>query len=93
MGNKGTPSAPEPDNWPLQLEHAGHQLGDRRRSKELPELRLPAGIDGAALKRELYDRHRIEVPIVETRDGWAMRVSIQAYNDEGDVDALLRALT
>ena len=40
----------------------------------------------------LLERHRIEVPLVETNDGWAMRVSIQGYNDDSDVDALLTAL-
>ena len=39
--------------------------------------------DPPALKRRLYDEHRIEVPIVETPHGWALRVSVQAYNDEG----------
>jgi selenocysteine lyase/cysteine desulfurase len=53
--------------------------------------RLPVG-DGAALKQALYERHRIEVPVVETKDGWVMRVSIQGYNDDRDVDALLAAL-
>ncbi len=53
--------------------------------------RLPVA-DGAALKQALYERHRIEVPIVETKAGWAIRVSIQGYNDDGDVDALLAAL-
>ena len=48
--------------------------------------------DGAAFKTALYERHRIEVPVVETSDGWVMRVSIQAYNDDSDVDALLSAL-
>jgi isopenicillin-N epimerase len=53
---------------------------------------LPAGTDGAALKRWLYDEHRIEVPVVETRNGWTMRVSVQAYNDVSDLDALVAAL-
>jgi isopenicillin-N epimerase len=53
---------------------------------------LPAGTDGAALKARLYDERRIEVPIVETRDGWTMRVSVQAYNDEADLAALARAI-
>jgi isopenicillin-N epimerase len=48
--------------------------------------------DPPALKRLLYDEHRIEVPIVETPDGWAMRVSVQAYTDESDLDALRTAL-
>jgi isopenicillin-N epimerase len=53
--------------------------------------RLPV-VDGTAFKRDLYDRHRIEVPVVETKDGWTMRVSIQGYNDDADADALIAAL-
>jgi isopenicillin-N epimerase len=53
--------------------------------------RLPV-TDGAAFKRDLYDRHRIEVPVVESNDGWTMRVSIQAYNSDADADALIAAL-
>jgi selenocysteine lyase/cysteine desulfurase len=48
--------------------------------------------DPAALKRRLYDEHRIEVPIVETRHGWVLRVSVQAYNDANDLRALAAAL-
>ncbi len=48
--------------------------------------------DPPALKRRLYDEHRIEVPIVETPAGWVMRISVQAYNDESDLAALVSAL-
>jgi isopenicillin-N epimerase len=48
--------------------------------------------DAPALKRTLYERHRIEVPIFETRHGWALRVSVQAYNDESDLQALAAGL-
>jgi isopenicillin-N epimerase len=54
--------------------------------------RLPDGTDGAALKRRLYDEHRIEVPVVEAQHGWTMRVSVQAYNDERDLEALISAI-
>jgi isopenicillin-N epimerase len=54
---------------------------------------LPEGTDGAALKHRLYEEHRIEVPISETAAGWSLRVSVQAYNDESDLDALVAALT
>lgn len=53
---------------------------------------LPQGTDGATLKQRLYDEHRIEVPVVETQDGWRMRVSVQAYNDEADLEALVAGL-
>jgi len=46
----------------------------------------------ATLTRRLFEEHRIEVPVFETSRGWVMRVSIQAYNDEDDVEALARAL-
>ena len=48
--------------------------------------------DPPALKRRLYDEHRIEVPVVETRNGWSLRVSVQAYNDADDLEALASAL-
>jgi isopenicillin-N epimerase len=48
--------------------------------------------DPLALKRRLYDEHRIEVPIFETRHGWSLRVSVQAYNDASDLHALAAAL-
>ncbi|HEX5448852.1 MAG TPA: aminotransferase class V-fold PLP-dependent enzyme [Gaiellaceae bacterium] len=53
---------------------------------------LPPGTDGDALKNTLYDRHRVEVPIVETPNGLTMRVSVQAYNDKSDLDALVVAV-
>jgi isopenicillin-N epimerase len=55
--------------------------------------RLPDGTNGSALKKWLYDERRIEVPIVQTRDGrWTMRVSVQAYNTEADLTSLVEAL-
>ena len=48
--------------------------------------------DPAALKRRLYDEHRIEVPVFETPHGWVLRVSVQGYNDEDDLRALDAAL-
>ena len=49
--------------------------------------------DPAALKQRLYDEHRIEVPIVQTHDGWVLRVSVQAYNEAADLVALRDALS
>lgn len=45
--------------------------------------------DPPELKRRLYDEHRVEVPVFETRHGWVMRVSVQAYNDASDLSALV----
>src|SRR5581483_5344504 len=49
--------------------------------------------DPAELKRRLYDEHRIEAPVFETRAGWVLRVSVQAYNDASDLEALAAALS
>lgn len=46
----------------------------------------------AALKNRLYDEYRIEVPLIEWNEMHLIRVSVQAYNDQADVDALLDAL-
>ena len=48
--------------------------------------------DPPALQRRLYDEHRIEVPVFETPHGWVLRVSVQGYNDEADLQALAAAL-
>jgi isopenicillin-N epimerase len=49
--------------------------------------------DPRKLKRRLYDERRIEVPVFETQHGWTLRVSVQAYNDASDLDALVTALS
>ena len=53
--------------------------------------RLPA-CDLDVLKTRLYDEHRIEAPLIRWNGQSFIRVSFQAYNDEADADALLRAL-
>lgn len=49
--------------------------------------------DPPELKRRLYDEYRVEVPVFETPHGWVLRVSIQAYNDQSDVSALISSVT
>jgi isopenicillin-N epimerase len=44
------------------------------------------------LKRRLYDGYHVEVPLTEWQDQQFVRISIQGYNDEQDVDALIHAL-
>ena len=53
--------------------------------------RLPE-CDLDVLKTRLYDEHRIEAPLIRWNGQAFMRVSFQAYNDEDDAEALLRAL-
>ena len=90
----------EENDWPAVRERCHTLLEDARiplepLTDDFVQMRgyaLPEGTEGVALKRRLYDEHRIEVPIVETREGWTMRVSVQAYNDEADLAALAHVL-
>ena len=50
-------------------------------------------LDPSVLKSRLYDEYKIEVPVVQWQDKLFIRISVQAYNDQADIDALLRALT
>lgn len=53
---------------------------------------LPAGIDGPALQKRLYDEFRIEVPVPRQGGRSLLRVSVQGYNRQEDIDALFDAL-
>ena len=44
------------------------------------------------LKSRLYEEYKIEVPLVQWQDKQFIRISIQGYNDQDDIDHLLRAL-
>ena len=52
---------------------------------------LPPG-DDAALKARLYDRYRIEIPVVVWRDQRFVRISVQGYNTRADAQKLVDAL-
>lgn len=44
------------------------------------------------LKSLLYDKYRVEVPLIQWHDRHFLRISVQCYNSQEDIDALLRAL-
>ncbi len=46
----------------------------------------------ALLKSRLYDEYRIEVPLVQWQDRQFVRISVQGYNTQEDLDALVGAL-
>jgi len=46
----------------------------------------------AVLKSRLYDEYRIEVPLIQWQDKQFVRISVQGYNSQGDMDALAHAL-
>lgn len=48
--------------------------------------------DLVTLKSRLYDEYRIEVPLTEWRDQQFVRISVQGYNTQEDIDALAGAL-
>jgi selenocysteine lyase/cysteine desulfurase len=43
-------------------------------------------------KTQLYDQFRIEIPTIDWNQRHFLRISIQAYNQASDLDALLQAL-
>lgn len=52
---------------------------------------VPAG-DPEALRARLFDTHRIEVPVTQHDGQTFVRISVQAYNDEADLQRLQEAL-
>ena len=54
---------------------------------------LPADTDNILLKTQLYDEYRIEIPLVEWQGNKLIRISVQGYNTERDIDNLCRALS
>ena len=48
--------------------------------------------DLLALKSRLYDEYKIEVPLTEWQDKQFIRISVQGYNTQENIDALLSAL-
>ncbi len=69
----------------LQAPHPG-LLG------QMVAVQLPAGADVLSLKERLYERHHVELPLYLWQNRPILRVSIQGYNGEEDVAALLAAL-
>jgi isopenicillin-N epimerase len=59
---------------------------------QMVSVRLPRGCDVDELKRRLADEERIVVAAWPRDGDPIMRASFQAYNDESDLETLLRAL-
>jgi isopenicillin-N epimerase len=68
--------------YPLD-SHLYHQMGIAP---------LPSATDPALLKARLYDEYNIEVPLIEWNDRIFVRISVQGYNTQSDLDALYDAL-
>ena len=48
--------------------------------------------DLVVLKSRLYDEYKIEVPLTQWQDQQFVRISVQAYNRQEDIDLLVKAL-
>jgi isopenicillin-N epimerase len=59
--------------------------------RQMAALPLPP-CDLDALKQRLYDEFKIEIPVINWNDRCFVRISIQGYNTQADVDALIKAL-
>ena len=49
--------------------------------------------DPDSLRRTLFEKHRIEVPVTRHGDHVFVRLSVQAYTTQHDLDALVTALS
>jgi isopenicillin-N epimerase len=54
---------------------------------------IPNIKDLTKLKTRLYHEYRIEIPCVEWNGQHFLRLSVQGYNSEEEIDLLVRALT
>jgi isopenicillin-N epimerase len=54
---------------------------------------LPKDTDLPLLKIRLYDEYRIEVPLILWGERKFVRISVQGYNSQADIDALVEALS
>lgn len=53
---------------------------------------LPAAVSVAEMQARLYNEHQVEVPLLEWNGRKFIRISLQGYNSEADIQALLAAL-
>jgi len=59
---------------------------------QMAALPLPKGVDGVALKKRLYDEYRIEIPFTKYRELSFLRISIQSYVRQEDIDYFAESL-
>jgi isopenicillin-N epimerase len=49
--------------------------------------------DADGLRKTLFEKHRIEVPVTRRGDQVFVRLSVQVYTTQAELDALVDALT
>jgi isopenicillin-N epimerase len=67
-------------------------LSDENNFAQMTAAYLPDDIDPAFLKNQLYDRYRIEVPLIRWNENNLIRISLQGYNSRQDIENLIDAL-
>ncbi len=55
-------------------------------------IELPPVDDLAEFKSRLYHSYRIEIPTIAWQERQFLRISVQGYNTQADIDALIDAL-
>jgi isopenicillin-N epimerase len=65
---------------------------DMSRFAQFVSVPLPNETDVVGLKENLYEKYRVEVPLINWNGRKLIRVSIQGYNSRRDVDSLMVAL-
>ncbi|MEZ4643826.1 MAG: aminotransferase class V-fold PLP-dependent enzyme [Chloroflexota bacterium] len=53
---------------------------------------LPEWVETAVLKQRLYDQYQIEIPVLQWQEHKLIRLSVQGYNTEADMERLMAAL-
>ena len=46
----------------------------------------------ATLKSRLYDEYKVEVPLIQWQNRQFVRISVQGYNSQEDLNKLVKAL-
>ncbi|GAB4419740.1 MAG: aminotransferase class V-fold PLP-dependent enzyme [Anaerolineales bacterium] len=59
---------------------------------QMATVRLPDDVDIDSFKETLYEVFHVEIPLLEWDDKQWMRISVQGYNTQADLDALLAAI-
>ncbi|MCB8923143.1 MAG: aminotransferase class V-fold PLP-dependent enzyme [Ardenticatenaceae bacterium] len=59
---------------------------------QLVAMELDGEVDTAVLKTYLYERHRVEIPLTQWQGRKFIRLSVQGYNTQEDMDALVAGL-
>jgi isopenicillin-N epimerase len=62
---------------------------DARWFAQMAVLPLPADCDGPALKQRLWDEYRVEIPATRWGDTPCLRISVQGYNTQRDIERLV----